>query len=429
MLTFFNLIYSKLFYLILPIALLQIFFVPGLILNFFFKYKSNIFSLILNCFVFSLVLNYFFILILTFLGLYKTYIIWLLIIVEFLIVFLFWKKILNNLNNNFQNTKLLLKNLINQNLINKIIFYLCIFLSGIFIIYYIPFIKDEKLGFVQIFNLGDALYTYSQQAFLWFQGEIPPLAFLKPQLWFSNVSLIYVIFNNGYLEPFSKIIFILVPLYIFIGIIGLSISSKNILFLFSGIIGLNLILTNTYTLSTSGYLEIPQILGFLIFLTFIYEELQNKNNFNNKYLFYIFGLILLFNCLTKEQSWIIFFPALGYFIFFQKELQSYNIKVNQIIKLTLLFCIIFFPYYIYHYFYDENFKTAIRDLWELITFDKEFHDRAGHDSEFMNLDSRLLYAYNKFPDFLILPTIGLFLTKNKMQNIFTYSFILPYLFF
>ena len=88
MLTFFNLIYSKLFYLILPIALLQIFLVPGLILN-FFKYKSNIFSLILNCFVFSLVLNYFFILILTFLGLYKTYIIWLLIIVEFIIIFLF----------------------------------------------------------------------------------------------------------------------------------------------------------------------------------------------------------------------------------------------------------------------------------------------------------------------------------------------------
>ena len=113
-----------------------------------------------------------------------------------------------------------------------------------------------------------------------------------------------------------------------------------------------------------------------------------------------------------------FFPTLGYFIFFQKELQSYNIKVNQIIKLTLLFCIIFFPYYIYNYFYDENFKTAIGDLWKLITFDKEFHDRAGHDSEFMNLDSRLLYAYNKFPDFLILPTIGLFLTKNKIQKIY-----------
>ena len=68
-------------------------------------------------------------------------------------------------------------------------------------------------------------------------------------------------------------------------------------------------------------------------------------------------------------------------------------------------------------------------MWELITFDKQFHDRAGHDSKFVNLDTRLLYAYNKFPDFLILPTIGLFLTKNKIQNIFTYSFILPYLFF
>ena len=233
MLTFFDLIYSKLFYLILPIALLQIFLVPGLILNFFFKYKSNIFSLILNCFVFSLVINYCFILILTFLGLYKTYIIWLLIIVEFLIIFLFWEKILNNLSNNFKNTKLLFGNLINQNLINKIIFYLSIFLSGIFIVYYIPFIKE---GGFQVFNLGDTLYIYSQQAFLWFQGEIPPSAFLKPQLWFSNVSLIYVIFNNGYLEPFSKIIFILVPLYIFIGLIGLSISSKSILFYFQGLL-------------------------------------------------------------------------------------------------------------------------------------------------------------------------------------------------
>ena len=83
---------------------------------------------------------------------------------------------------------------------------------------------------------------------------------------------------------------------------GLSISSKNILFLFSGLIGLNIILINTYAFSTSGYLEIPQILGFLVFLIFIYEELQNKSNLKNKYLFYIFGLILLFNCLTKEQS-------------------------------------------------------------------------------------------------------------------------------
>ena len=124
-----------------------------------------------------------------------------------------------------------------------------------------------------------------------------------------------------------------------------------------------------------------------------------------------------------------FITSISIYYIFSKELQIHKIKVTQIIKLALLFCIIFFPYYIYNYFYDENFKTAIGDLWELITFDKQFHDRAGHDSKFVNLDTRLLYAYNKFPDFLILPTIGLFLTKNKIQNIFTYSFILPYLFF
>ena len=33
----------------------------------------------------------------------------------------------------------------------------------------------------------------------------------------------------------------------------------------------------------------------------------------------------------------------------------------------------------------------------------------------------------KYPDFLILPTIGLFLTRNRIENIFTYSFIVPYL--
>ena len=427
MLTFFNLIYSKLFYLILPIALLQIFLVPGVLLNFFFRYKTNLFSLILNCFAFSLVLNYCFILILTILGLYKSYIIWIIIITEFITIILFWNNIPNYINYIFKTTKVNIEDLINKNLINKIIFFLSIFLFGMVFYTYIPFVKDETNGYLQIFELGDVIYTYSQHAISWFEGMIPSSSFLKPQLWYSNVSLIYIIFNNVYLEPFAKIIFTLIPVYIFIGLIGLSLSSKNIIFLFSGLIGLYVILTNTYAFSNSGYLEIPQILGFLIFMIFIYEELQNKVNLENKNLIYILGLILLFNCLTKEQSWIILLPTLIYFILFKKNPQNSVIKPDQIIKLALLFCIVFFPYYIYNYFYDENFKTAVRDLWGLITFDESFHNRAGHDNEFINLETRLLYAIKKYPDFLILPTIGLFLTKNKIENIFTYSFIVPYL--
>lgn len=426
---FSDLIFPKLFYIILPIAILQVLFIPGILINFFFKYKTNFFSLILNSFAASLVLNYCIIFSFTILNIYNTYTIWLLIFIEFLIIFIFWKNIYQYIKVNIEETSSNFILLMNKNSINKFIFYICLILCGIFVINYIPLVKDKTNGYIQIFEYGDVIHHYSQHAISWFKGEIPPSSFLRPQLWFSNVSLIYIIFNNVYFEPFGKIIFLLVPLYILIGTLGFSISSKNIIYLFSGLIGLNIILTNTYAFSTSGYLEIPQILGYLIFLIFIYEEIENKNNLKNKYILFSFIIILLFNFLTKEQSWIILLTIFIFYFVFKKELKKFNFSIYRILTAIVIFICIFFAYYVYNYFYDDYFKNSLIDLIQLISFNEEFHNRANHSIEFINLSSRFSYALEKYPDFLIIPTIALFFTKNKIQNIFTYSFILPYLFF
>tara|TARA_B110000027_G_scaffold19525_1_gene20448 strand:- start:2662 stop:4527 length:1866 start_codon:yes stop_codon:yes gene_type:complete len=426
---FSDIIFSKLFYLILPFAILQVLLIPGFLINFFFKYKINFFSLILNCLATSLVLNYCIIFSLTVFGIYNSYIIWILIFIEFLIIITFWKNIYQYIKINLKNTIYDFNLLISKNLTNKFIFYMCLFLCGILIVNYIPFIKEETNGYVQIFDMGDVLHNYSQHAASWFKGEIPASQFLKPQLWFSNVSLIYIIFNNVYFEPFAKIIFILVPFYIFIGTLGFAISSKNIIFLFSGLIGLNFILSNTYSFSTSGYLEIPQILGFLIFLIFIYDEIENKYNLRSKNILYVFVIILLFNFLTKEQSWIISLTTVIFYFYFQKQLKNYYFNFNIIFKSLLIFISVFLSYYIYNFFYDPNFKGAFIEVIKLITFDEDFHNRAAHSTEFLSLNTRLTYALGKYPDFLIIPTIALLFTKNKIQNTFTYSFIVPYLVF
>ena len=67
--------------------------------------------------------------------------------------------------------------LVNKDFNNKFVFNICLFFCGILILNYIPFIKDETNGYMQIFDLGDVIAQYSQHAISWFKGEIPPVSF------------------------------------------------------------------------------------------------------------------------------------------------------------------------------------------------------------------------------------------------------------
>ena len=67
---------------------------------------------------------------------------------------------------------------------------------------------------------------------------------------------------------FAKIIFNLIPIIMFIALIGFTLKNNNSVLFFTGLIGIIFSLNLTFGQATSGYMEIPLGLTFSFFSPF-----------------------------------------------------------------------------------------------------------------------------------------------------------------
>ena len=267
---------SKLIYFTFPLLVVQIFLLPGLLLSARLKLTSNIFNVMNLSICLSLVINYIMVILLVLLGIYNEYFLWIIILLEIIYICIYFDNLKIYINNLIQITSVDLKNLSYSNL-NKIILFLSFIFFGIFCTKYFNLIKDPEDGYLQIFELGDALAYYSKWSKEWYNNIIPETVFVRPQLWPAITSIIYSFYSNEYLEPLGKIIYTLVPSLIIIGIISLGIS-LNPLYILTGIIGLNYLIDSSFTLFTSGYMEFPLNYVLISFVSFYLIYFQKKIN-------------------------------------------------------------------------------------------------------------------------------------------------------
>ena len=414
---------EKVYILNLIPAYFQLFFLPGFIYLFYNKFKTNFFSLITISFCISLVINYLLIFILILFNLYTTLSLWFFLFLELLILFI-----------NKDNIKVYLLEIKKisfleyNNFEKDSIFFIAVFIGiGLIAEPLYSIIKNDKEGFLQVFNLGDVLAYTSKWAREWYNSAIPETSFFRPQLWSANISLVYKFFGNEYFEFFGKQIFNLVFVYFIFAIIGICFTTNNLIYFFGTIIGIYYSLGGTFTQGYSGYMEIPLSLTFIFFLSFAYEIKFRKVNATQ--IVYISPLIISSIFLTKELGWIFGLAILLYFYNFEKLSCLRNkFSIKNFIKISSIICLIFLPFYIYTFFnYDIfNFKNPV---FKLLLFDTDTHLSAGHGERYLELSTRLIDGIDKTPDFLILPlliNVLFFICKDKLISYVISPFILVY---
>lgn len=418
------------FYLILLIpSYLQFFFLPGIIFLFSVNYRTNFFSFLLFCLGISLPINYLLVFILSLFKFYTTFCLWLVFVFE--LIYLIKKRVQFNffiketINITLQNFSIIKKKQLGNLLLSAL-------LLGLILIPLFQIIKDEKFGYFQVFLLGDVLHYYSKWARDWFYNQgVVETVFFRPQMWSANISIIYKFLNNEYYEIFTKPIFNIIYIYFLLGVIGIFLTCGNIFIFLGGILGTYYSYHGTFTLGNSGYMEIPLSFTMFILLVFIYDSKTRLNNLNSTILILPIFLSSIF--LTKELGWLFGFPIILYIIFFKRLNEQKNLSYLQFFKLTFIFSIFFFPYYIYSAVYHDIFNLENPAI-KLLTFDPKTHLSAGHGERYLNISTRVFDAVYKilnYTNYLVLPIIinfFFFLAKDKIIKFLISPFILFYLF-
>ncbi len=404
---------EKIIYLLFPFIFLQSFFIPGFLLSSRYKLSYNIFTIINLSICFTLVINYILIFLLVSLKIYNFIIIWSIFFIEIIYIFLNIKEIKFYLEEITNLTKKEFIDLINSKFSNFIL-YLSLIIFGIFLLKYFPLLKSPYNGYLQIFDMGDAIAYYSKWSKIWFNNIIPETAFVRPQLWSANTSLIYAFYDNQYLEPFAKVIYLLLPFLILSVVISISLSESNILFLLSGFISIIYLQDSSYSMFTSGYMEFPLNYVLLTFLSFYLSCFKKQNILLNNWVdtkkfLVLYSFIALSVLLTKEQGWIIA-PFILLFIATEKKLFYKKIFKSLLITLSIIL-IIFLPFYFIQIFNYNLFENNI--IFKVLLFNDEFHQGIGHGKNYGNFFGRIDEAIFKPSSFFILCLFSTLLTKNK----------------
>ena len=186
------------------IVYLQLFFLPGFLIAFKLKLNTNLTNLILISLTSSFIINYFVVFLLVLLNIYNLLIIISIFFCEIYFIFLKWKSIKFY----FLSSFILLKDqlqtfLKGSNIILKNIS-LFILIYIIFLLITIFYDKDQK--FAQIFFHGDAIEWYLKWSREYYNNTVPKTAFLRPQMWSSNISMFFLVLNTTQIEMFGKLI-------------------------------------------------------------------------------------------------------------------------------------------------------------------------------------------------------------------------------
>lgn len=415
------------FFNIIP-AYLQFFFIPGAIFLLVLNLKTNLFSFLSLAFAVSLVINYLVVFILSVFGIYNHFIIILIFFLE--LIYLQSKK--NNLKKFFTKVIEITKNNFTT-IKNKKFIYLAIALClfGIFLNPIFSIFKDNIYGYSQVFLLQDVLEYYAKWARQWYYNNgIPQTVFFRPQMWSADISIVYKFFNNEYYEIFTKPIFNIIFIYAVLAIIGITLSTTNLIIFYGGLLGIYYSLTGTFTLGNSGYMEIPLALCMLFLVVFFYE-IQFKKIERNQIIF-LFPVLLSAIFLTKEIGWIFGIACIQYVIFYKRlNKEKLNFSSVQIVKMLFIFLLIFTPYYIYAAYNHDifNFKNP---AIQLLTFDTSIHLAAGHGERYLNLSTRIIDGLTKVPQFMGYLSVPLlinalfFISKDNVVKFVISPFVLVY---
>ena len=390
------------------LSLLQVWFLPGLFVLSFSKKIKFIDAIILSL-PLSLIVNYLLVIILVLLKKYDHYVILAIIILEiFIIGYNFSKN--QNFKNVINNLELFLKLQKIKNF--KIDFFdvLILFPFSLILFFGLDTIGD-------ILHIGDSIIQYNNWAMQWLDnkiantgayGEYPPGIPI-------NMSMIYKIMNNNYVEYFSRAMFVLYPswsIFYFYRAAHLFKDYKNLIKI-TCFITLSIFLFIFRHMSMYAGLIEPVLFTLTVSAIFVMLLIYNNKDEINNFDLLIFGLIISSAAIAKQTGLYVtcIFP--------------------------IMFIILFYKFYETKKLLSKTFYLSLPILAPLLWFFYILITRAGTDIDDSYLIN-LIISFNKTSFFeKIYGMFGLFFAPalillvfsffNKISAITFFVLILPYL--
>ena len=336
------------------LSLIQMIFLPGLIISKLLKINSNGIPKLIAIFGISLFSNFWLVVLLTLCHLFIQITILGIIILELATcIWLFRKKLFESYEDLIYRFEHWLKSIDYSlsdspgtssllRIINYFLFFVLLILAITDIVWVVQRFTNN-LG--TVFQTWDAVVSWNRWAVEWSKGIFPTATSYYPQLIPANWSISYVLMNGIELQSFPKAIMPLFSLLILMMLFDLGIKTKSFGF-FIGVILTRLIIKKfTGEFIADGYVDLP--MTFFSFAS-IYMLLCTRLKADKKE--YGFGLIFASiimaagAALTKQAGVFVFvlFPLLGYLILFQQKpdmldkAKSRNLLVAYLLALLVV---------------------------------------------------------------------------------------------
>jgi hypothetical protein len=292
------------------LGILQITFLPGLIVLRLFNLRTNLLDKALIIFGTSLIVNYCAVFLLSLLGIYSRITLGSLVLAELITILWMYRKDLvtpfRNILEGMQDGIYDVSNLFfprRQSSISVFYYFIVILLllaSARSILWTVN-LFIQNLG--TVFSTWDAVVSWNSWANTWALSQIPLSSDLYPQLVPANWSITYVLLGGTTLQFFAKAIMPLFALMILLGLFNLVLLTKEFYFLLS-IVLLQPLLKEFLNIGLSnGYVDIA--VAFFTFATlYILLKAHGTSDVEQRNRLYILGALFTAGAAVTKQTGI-----------------------------------------------------------------------------------------------------------------------------
>ena len=307
------------------LSIFQAIFLPGYLFLKLLRFKTDKLTQAILSFALSMIVNYFIVFFMVLIGIFTTFNIRILFIVEFIIFFILVYR--NKQNKSFHDYKTNLQNWL-SNLSN----YEIIAFGILIVIFFIALFQ-----ICNTFTDPDAIWSWNKWAVNWYSGIIPESTGPYPQLIPTNIAIMYSI--TGYQLQFFPYFFLsLIPFYCLL--IPFSIAKfdkENVHKWHLAVIGV-LFFINPL-IKEVGQADLPvAFMGFISFYFLYISKFDEHNSRNTLYKSMVLSAILIGGAAVTKQAGIYILavsPALIWIYFFSYKKKN-NIKLSISLILTSL---------------------------------------------------------------------------------------------
>jgi hypothetical protein len=329
------------------LGIIQITFLPGLIVLRLFNIRTNLLDKALILFGTSLIANYCVIFLLSLLGIYTRIILGVLILVELIaILWLYRKDLITPARNILESTQDGIYEVSNlffpkrQDGGSSIFYYfivLLLLLVSARNIFWAVNLFIQNLG--TVFSTWDAVVSWNNWATIWAASRIPMGSDLYPLLIPANWSLTYVLLGGTTLQFFAKAIMPLFSLMILLGFFNLVLLTKEFYFLIS-IILLQPLLNKFLGIGLyNGYVDIA--VAFFTFATlYILLKAHYTPELTQRNRLYLLGAFFTAGAAVTKQTGVYIALCYPVLVFADLYFSKFPLEKKQLLKWIAIFAAI-----------------------------------------------------------------------------------------